>query len=209
MSGKAVRLIIAALAVYGFLARPVRAQGYSPFTFSYEIFPYENLVNPPAGTFLENTRIQAEKLRAYIALPLRFPRESGVFVGAGVSYERLGLDYQNWSTVAGGPVRVSELHSLGLPINLRARLNEQWTLLAGAVPGIESDFQGRLDKNDFSMEGSLIFQHRFERGFTLGFGGIYARNLGRPLPLPAVTLDWRAGRWSASGLLPVSCVATL
>ncbi|MFH1071603.1 MAG: DUF6268 family outer membrane beta-barrel protein [Candidatus Glassbacteria bacterium] len=200
---KMAAVFVLALAADCSSAATSRAQAFSPFAFSYEVLPYENLINPPGGTFLEVAKIQAQKLQASLTFPLKFAREEGLFIGTGVVYERIDLDYEYWNQAAVWPVRIGTLHSVGLPVSLRGRLGENWSLRGYVVPSLESDFESHISRNDFSVQGEFVVQRSYGRGLTLGIGGLYTRDLGRPFPLPAIAIEWRRGRWSASGLLPV------
>lgn len=129
---------------------------------------------------------QISTFSAGFNVPIRV--SDGVSILTGASYDLLAVD-QTRSLV--GVVSRQELHAVTASVLANIRLTPTWQLTVSGAPALVGDFVD-VDGSHFRISGAVLASHSFSDRFSLGAGAILTWQLGRPLPLPALSLRWRA-----------------
>ena len=168
------------------------AQGNPSFSMSYEFFPSSKLSDPDIGTFEEDLSIRVATFSAEFSLaPVMYTSGKTILVNT-LAFHRFDLDYENWSDVQGGN-RIDNAQGIEYSFTVVRQLSEKWSLTAMVNPGLYSDFQGDLSRNDFNLSSAFIFGRQYSEHFSLGFGLAYTLKYGSAIPIPFVTMNWTNG----------------
>ena len=82
-------------------------------------------------------------------------------------------------------------------------LSERWTLMAIAKPGIASDFEGDVGRDDLTFQVVAVFIRGYGARFQVGYGAAWANTFGQPFPLPVLAVNWNNGsNLKVSSILP-------
>jgi len=119
---------------------------------------------------------------------------------AGIDYRWTG--FETFGT--GLPLDGDQLnlHSIQVPFNLWADLNERWKLWVRLQPGLQSDLESIGDE-DFILMSLALLSYQYNDWLTLAFGGFYSRDLGQERLLPAIGAILRSDpHWSLALTFP-------
>lgn len=109
----------------------------------------------------------------------------------------------NYSDTISQPDLVG-LHGIVLPTGLILELDKSRALYLLAVPRFMSDMVSP-DLSHFQIGGIGMFEKKYSARFTMRYGLMFNQELSGPMLVPLVYLDWHPlGRWSITGLLPIS-----
>lgn len=172
------------------------------FSASYDFYPYSNLKEPDPGTFQDELQIRVATIKIKAAYPNLVSQRT--FLMHEILYDRFDMDYVNWDEIQGGR-EIPHGHAVKYNLMIMHTFSDKWSLLAFITPGLASDFAAKLSKDDFTIETAIVFIYKFSPKFSLGAGLAYSRQLGEPLPLPVLALDWNNGtNMRARAILPAN-----
>ena len=175
------------------------AQQVIGVSLGYEYFPYVGLTEPVPGA--EGVDVQARAWRAGAAFPLMFAGGK-IIVLNQLNYKRVGFYYKNYPE---NEDQIDQLQSVDYTFFLIDSLSTKWKMAALLIPGLASDFEGKLSGDDFMFQAAFGFIRQMKKDFQLGFGVAYFREFGPPLIMPFLYFDWKINpRWSVYGLVPQS-----
>lgn len=188
VAGAAVCLALTAFAT------PSDAQRVSS---GYEYFPRARLADPISGS--EEFAIGARSWRFAAAFPARFAN-GRLMVRNSLTYKRTDFEYTNPPAATPG---VEQVQSLEFSAFMIDSLSERWSIAAAVIPGLASDFEGSVSRDDFTFGAVLGLVRQMSETFQFGSGLAYVTDFGRPLPLPFFYLNWQiTPRVNATGILP-------
>jgi len=181
----------------------VYAQPPAPsFTASYDFYPFSNLKDPDIGTFQKDLQVRVTTIKIKASYPN--PISQKTFLMHEILYDRFDMDYKNWDQTQGGR-EIPHGHAIKYNLMIMYTLSQNWSLLAFITPGLASDFAAKLSTDDFTIEAVAVLIYKFSQKFSLGGGLAYSRQLGEPLPLPILALDWNNGsNMRARAILPAN-----
>jgi len=129
--------------------------------------------------------VQVSSFETRVSIPTSY--SSGV-VSNGLDYQQLRLDYTN---PAPGAQLVEAAHALSYNLSWFQRLDESWSMLTLASPGLASDFRGELSVDDLALEVALVGIYAFSDRFAVGLGAGYNARLGMQFPMPVMAVRWQ------------------
>ena len=198
-----IRLICILFVVIFMTDSRLFAQLEDPFSFEYDYLPFQGLVHPQSsGPYDGNLEISYERLSTRINLPIHMSK--GIVIANGFEYERLKLSYEGWNYAIFTKPPINNFYSINYIFLLRKSINKRWSWMTIIKPGLASDFEGDINAEDFAFSAIVAFTRKYSKHLSIGFGGAYSRDFGKPYPLPAFTLFWNDGnRTSAKLIVPV------
>ena len=185
----------------------VFAQEVIGISVGYEFIPYVKFTDPDPG--MEDVKLQLNTISIGAAFPLSF-NEGKTLLLNQLSYQRIGFNWKNWDSGTMGP-RIDQAHSITYTAFLIQTLNDRWNLVMVVVPGLASDFEGKVSTDDFTLDGIVGAMRAFgeKKNFTLGSGLAYTRDFGTPIPMPFLYYEWDISpKLSSKGLLPANLEVT-
>jgi hypothetical protein len=186
----------------------VFAQEVVGISVGYEFIPYVKFADPDPG--MEDVKLQLNTISIGAAFPLSF-NEGKTLLLNQLSYQRIGFNWKNWDSGTMGS-RIDQAHSIKYTAFLIQTLNDRWKLVMVVVPGLASDFEGKVSTDDFTLDGIVGAMRAFgeKKNFTLGSGLAYTRDFGTPIPMPFLYYDWDISpKLSSTGLLPMNLEVTI
>ena len=183
----------------------VHAQPSSSFSMTYDVFPYQHFADPkidgqPAAE-LTDSQIRSNAVTVRASFPWVFSEGRTVLINE-IFYQRREFSYKSFPD---GDPAINDIHDVNYTLMLQHDLSQRWTMLTIVTPGLASDFEADLSRDDFTFEVAAIFIRQFSEQFSFGFGAAYSTQFGEPIPLPVLAFDWNIGtnlRWNT--ILPVS-----
>ena len=183
------------------------AQQVVGLSVGYDVFPYVKLAEPVSG--VEDMEIQTQVKTVGAAFPLML-KDGKIIILNKLSYRKVGFHYKNLGTEADIANNLDRAISINYTAFMLDSLSEKWTFIAALTPGLASDFKAdKITNDDFTLQAIFGLIRTYSKQFKLGFGLAYARDFGRPIPLPFIYFDWNNGdKLSASGIAPVDMSLT-
>jgi hypothetical protein len=175
------------------------AQPKPSFSVSYDLFPYQNFTDPPAG--LDNAEILSFGITAKAAYPIIFSQGKTVLINE-IYYQRREFNYKHFP---GPDPAIDDIHAANYTLMLQHVLSQKWSMLLIVTPGVASDFEGDVVKEDFNFQTVAVFIRQISESLSMGLGAAYSTQFGEPFPLPILAIDWNNGKnllWKT--ILPVS-----
>jgi len=121
-------------------------------------------------------------------------------------YNSLNYFYWNVSNGVNMPEQqMNPIHLNGfiLRTGLYQKFSKGRAIQVFLAPRFMSDFH-HIDGSHFQMGGLAIYEKRFQKTLTMGFGVMFNQEFFGPYLVPLVNLDWNISeRWSLVGLFPV------
>lgn len=187
------------------------AQMGPSLSLSYDFYPYTGLLNPNTEpingdrNFEQDLEIRIATLNVRANYPVVL-KQNRTYLINELLFDRFDLDYTKWNKEqAGGGPKPEHVYAIKYSLMLRHILSQKWYYMAFIVPGLASDFKGKLTFDDFSFEAAVVFVRQFSSNTGLGFGLAYSRFFGEPFPMPVLALEWNNGsNLKSSIILPVS-----
>lgn len=207
--------------IYAFLAsllvllaaHPAAAQLRPSLTFGHETWPSVAVSN------MEVDAASSPSMRDLsVWTDTRFVRASYPMVVHGgrtyldlqAGFQRIQYRYDGWTATLPRP---TDAYIIDLTVLAQRSLAPRWSLLAQANPALKSGLEDPLIREDFAVEGALLFSRQTGERSVLGVGIAYSTNFGAPLPIPLLQLE-RTGTfggdgpaWRAGALLPSTLAA--
>lgn len=173
------------------------AQQVAGISFGYEYLPYAGLTDPEPET--EDLEIQASSWNVGAAFPLAFS-DGKIMILNQFKYKRINFEYRNFPEAGSD---IDQAQSIEYTFFLVDSLSQNWKMVAVLTPGFASDFEAKVSSDDFTLQGVFGFIRKFRENLDIGFGAVYMRDFGKPLPLPFIYFEWNNGsKLRASGILP-------
>ena len=175
------------------------AQETIGLSYGFETFPHVKLVDPMPGN--PDFEIQARSWSAGAAFPLMLG-QGKIIVRNQFNYKRTDFNYKELPT---GATSIDQIQSIQYTFFMIDSLSHKWKMVAMLTPGLASDFEGALVKDDFTFGAVFGFIRTLKPNFDLGFGIAYMPDFGEPLPMPFLYLDWMISkRMNLNGLVPTN-----
>lgn len=128
-------------------------------------------------------------------------KAEGFRLTGGVRYRFNRLEFRGADLPFGD--QAFDLHRVDLPVNLWVDLDDRWKSWVRLQPGLNSDFAGSLDGDDFVLTALALLAWEYSEKLTFAFGGYYSRDLGDETLLPAAGFIWKPDpRWSVGLTAP-------
>ncbi len=194
---------IAALLLFIGLAQ-LQAQSGPTFSASYEAYPYSRIADPDtsAGSaYLDTSQIKVSGLNITAAYPLVFSAGRTVLVNE-LSYRNVVLDYRGFLP---GDVNPETMHAIEYNATITHGLSQKWTLMGIVTPGIASDFEASIGRDDLTFQAVVVFIRTYSENLQIGYGAAWSNTFGQPFPLPVLALRWNNGsNLRISSILPTN-----
>jgi hypothetical protein len=96
------------------------------------------------------------------------------------------------------------LHSIGVSIMYRSKINDKTSMTISAQPSIWSDFKN-ISGEDFRFSTSIHFITKKDKHFSLGWGILYSYQFfgNQIIPIIDVRYKMNSGNWKIGGALPL------
>ena len=181
------------------LNQHLQAQQIFGLSYGYEVFPHVKLTDPIPGN--SEFEIQASSWDVGAAFPLMFGQGKTIVMNQ-FNYKRTDLNYRNSPS---GATLIAQMQSMQYTFFMIDSLNHKWKMVVVLTPGLASDFEGDLVKEDFTFGGVFGFIRQYGKNLQIGCGLAYMPDFGEPLPMPFVYLDWNiSSRMNLNGILPTN-----
>ncbi len=172
------------LVAIGLLASHRCARAQSLATVSGSWIPTSDLRVSPDIPELEpqdDVGVQVSIFRAGVNVPLRITQR--VRLIPGLSYQLLSINQV-------GDSEDQALHDVSASVLLYFQATETWSFSLQAASTLAGDF-AEVGTDHLRFGGSALASYTFSPRFVLGAGILVGWQFGRPLPLPAVRLQWQ------------------
>lgn len=185
-------------------AATAAAQPGPSFSVGYELFPHGHLADPDTtggNAFLTDGTIRIGTLTLNATYPLVYSEGRTVLVNE-LAYRRFDLDYLDFPQSATNP---ENMQALEYSATVTYGLSQKWTLMGILKPGIASDFEGGVGRDDLTFQVAAVFIRAYSQATQVGYGLAWANTFGQPFPLPVLAVNWsNGGRVRVSTLLPAN-----
>jgi hypothetical protein len=169
----------------------------------YDYVPYKGFSDPRKGTFEEDLELQENKFSVQMSFPIEFS-DGKTSLKNHINYHKINFNFRNWDEVQGGN-QINQVQSISYTFFLTQKLSEKWQLVAVTTPGIASDFERDISRDDITFQGVLGFIRQFNKDLAIGTGVAYIRDFGDPEFLPFLYLQWNIRRnLIVQGLIPTN-----
>jgi hypothetical protein len=202
-AGACLRMAGLLIIITGIWAAAAAQPGPS-FSAGYEFYPHSSLSSPDTSGgagFLDTGTIRVGTLTLNASYPLIFAQGRTVLANA-LAYRRFDLDYEGFAESATDPENVQ---AISYSATVTHVLSERWTLMGILEPGIASDFETDLGRDDLTLQAVAIFIRTYSERTQLGYGLAWANTFGQPFPMPILAANWNNGaRLRISAILPAN-----
>jgi hypothetical protein len=172
---------------------PIMSQNLQLAGFSYKRFPGAEIKDSPFDHDME-----VNEYNFFLNLPKQLKNEKTLLIN-GFQYRlvtpfldndlNLGIDGKN-------------LHLIGYRLTVLHQLSNDWKVLVSLNPTLSSTFNTSLEKDDFLMNGALLFTKKMSDQFSYGGGIAYMSSFGEPGWIPAIQLTYSTENDKLQVLLP-------
>ncbi|MFY0655097.1 MAG: hypothetical protein JXQ96_23925 [Cyclobacteriaceae bacterium] len=157
--------------------------------FGFDYFPAK-LMTRPVAPGADDLKLQIDNWMLGFSLP--FQKSELSTITHSIEYHRLSINYLNAIPDLGALVETT--HSLQYSLIWEKVLNEKWDLLTIINPGLASDFEGSLSKDDLILTLAIAGIRKYNERLSIGYGVGFNPNFGTHHPLPVLALSWNNGR---------------
>lgn len=172
-------------------------QGPPLISGSFDFLPFSRIDDPVPGTFEEEFEVRVNNPSFELNFPMALG--GGLRIVNGLEYSLLRFHLvEGFPAPAGTP---ESLHDLSYRLVVSIPVADDWRLNLRAQPGLSSDFND-VEANHFRIQGGALVSTTFGEDGVVGFGAVVQNNFGEPIPLPALSLRWTAGRAAVDAQLP-------
>lgn len=158
-------------------------------TFGFDYFPAK-LMTEPVAPGADDLQMQIDNWMIGFSLP--FQKNEFNTVTHGLEYSRLNINYINSIPDLG--VLVETTHTVQYSFVWEKVLNEKWDLLTIINPGLASEFESRITKDDLTLTLALVGIRKYTERLSIGYGLGFNPNFGTHHPVPVLALRWNNGR---------------
>ena len=192
-----------------FLAgRPALAQLRPSLLFGHETWPSVPVskleVDESIGQSLGDVEVWTDTRFVRASYPLLL-HGGRTYLDLQAGFQRIQYRYDGWTGVLPRP---TDAYIIDVTVLAQRQLSSRWSLLAQANPALKSGLEEKLIREDFAIEGAVLFSRQTGQRSVIGVGVAYSTNFGAPLPIPLLQLErqgalWSGGpAWRGSALLP-------
>ena len=128
---------------------------------TYDVFPYQHFADPkidgqPAAE-LTDSQIRSNAVTVRASFPWVFSEGRTVLINE-IFYQRREFSYKSFPD---GDPAINDIHDVNYTLMLQHDLSQRWTMLTIVTPGLASDFEADLSRDDFTFEVAAIFIRQF------------------------------------------------
>lgn len=168
--------------------------------FGFDYFP-ATLMTEPVAPGADDLELQIDNWTIGVSLP--FAKNESSTITHSFEYSRLSINYLNAIPELG--TLVETMHAIQYSLVWEKILNEKWDLLTIANPGMATDFQGKLSKDDLILTLAVVGIRKVTDQLSYGIGLAYNPNFGAHHPMPVLALMWNNGKnMKFETILPVN-----
>jgi hypothetical protein len=157
--------------------------------FGFDYFPAK-LMTEPVAPGADDLELQIDNWMIGFSLP--FQKNEFSTVTHGLEYSRLNINYINSIPDLG--VLVETTHSIQYSLVWEKVLNEKWDLLTIVNPGLASEFESSITKDDLILTLAMVGIRKYTERLSIGYGAGFNPNFGTHHPVPVLALRWNNGR---------------
>jgi hypothetical protein len=148
-----------------------------------------------------NQEISFQEFGAFVNFPKKLKNDKTVLVnGFGYGFVEASLDNSLFSTNGSE----KKLQTFYYQVTLLHQWNEKWNLAVNLTPTLASDFEAKLNSDDFIFQGAVTATRKFSSTFKLGGGLAYSARLGNPQLIPLVNLHYKNNKHEINAVLPIN-----
>lgn len=137
--------------------------------------------------------VDFERYNFRMTLPKRLKNGGGMLLNK-FEYARTNISYAIDPNLDGD---VSHFHSISYTFGFIRPLKKDWTLITMMSPSISSNFASSIQWDDIRLFGMVMFSKSLKSDMKLNFGVRYSSTIGKPFPLPMVSLMWNpSDKWT-------------
>jgi hypothetical protein len=157
--------------------------------FGFDYFPAK-LMTEPVAPGADDLQMQIDNWMIGFSLP--FQKNESSTVTHSLEYNRLSINYLN--SIPEIEPLVETTHAFQYSLVWKKTLNKKWDLLTIVNPGLASDFQGKLSKDDLILTVAVVGIRKYSDRLAIGYGLGYNPNFGTHHPMPVLALRWNNGK---------------
>ena len=188
-------------------AGALHAQPGPSISTSYNIYPYARLSNADTSggnAYLDSAEIRSSSASITASYPVAFS-EGRTMLTNEFTYKNVLLEYQGFRPTDTNP---EHLHSVEYSATIMHQFSDRWSLLSIMTPGIASDFEGSLGRDDVTFQAVAVFIRAYSERLQVGYGAAWSNTFGQPFPLPVLAVQWNNGsNIRISSILPANLEA--
>ena len=152
-----------------------------------------------------NQEISFQEFGVFVNFPKKLKNDKTVLVnGFGYGFVEASLDNSLFSTNESE----KKLQTFYYQVTLLHQWNEKWNLAVNLKPTLASDFEAKLNSEDFIFQGAVTATRKFSSTFKLGGGLAYSARLGNPQLIPLVNLHYKNNKHEVNAVLPINAKYT-
>lgn len=155
---------------------------------------------PKARLKDEASNIQAsfQEFGVYANYPIALKNKKTIIIN-GFAYGIVQANSYNDALVK---QTTEDFHKISYNFMIVHKLNDKWSFVGRLAPTLASDFNSKLNNDDFIMQASVAVNKRINENTLIGAGIAYTTRLGKPLILPAFQLLHEKNRQQLKVVLP-------
>ncbi|MEQ8471514.1 MAG: DUF6268 family outer membrane beta-barrel protein [Marinoscillum sp.] len=175
------------------ISTPSMSQDLQLAGFSFTRLPGAEVMNVP-----QHQEVEVNEYNFFLNLPKQLKNEKTLLIN-GFQYRlvtpfmdndlNLGIDGKN-------------LHLIGYRLTVLHQLSNDWKVLVSLNPTLSSTFNTSLEKDDFLMNGALLFTKKMSDQFSYGGGIAYLSSFGEPRFIPTLQVTLTSEKSKLHLLLP-------
>lgn len=135
-------------------------------------------------------QVSSQESNVYFNIPTRLKNGKTILVN--------GLQFGSVRTTSYSDIQSDgdkhNFYKIAYTMMLIHRLNEKWVLVGRLMPTLASDFDDKLNGDDFLMQGSFLANRKINENLLIGGGLVYGTRLGKPMLVPSVQVKYEKSR---------------
>lgn len=148
-----------------------------------------------------NQDISFQEFGAFVNFPTKLKNnKTGLVNGFGYGFVETSLDSELFPIYE----NKKKLQSFYYQFTLWHQWNEKWNILINLNPTLASDFEAKLNTDDFIFQGAALVTRKINTSFKIGGGIAYSARFGNPRLVPLLNLQYDKNKHQIHALLPLN-----